>query len=220
MGRGTKKKRPKNRYARSAKVSTYKTRQLIECFARDMPIANAARLTRMSERTVRDRYAELRGKLLPWCIQAPDLFNGFGHLLLDVDDTINPVMLDAMLWYGQSSIFKTRMTARYPKWRAAHDPVLPHVIELALRRFCVFASPQINADLMGMVRRIFLAAHMESVVRAHQRSLPPLRIRATYWRSATRRLQDQKAGTGHRFQEAAGERFFRDLRAMLRHDPL
>lgn len=202
-------------------MSTYKTRQLVECFARDLPIADAARLTRMSERTVRDRYAELREKLLPWCIRQPDWFNGFGHLLLDADGTINRVMLGVLTWYGQSATFKTRMTQRYPKWQAQRDQVLPHVIEHALRRFCAFTPPEIGADFQQMVLRVFAGAYMESTIRtyARQRALPLAVDGHANWRAIHRRINAQP-GALARNRQASGERFFRDLRLMLLRDPL
>jgi hypothetical protein len=217
----TNKKRSKNRLSRSAKVSTYKTQQLVECFARDLPIADAARLTKMSERTVRDRYAELREKLLSWCIRQPDWFNGFGHLLLDADGTINAVMLGVLTWYGQSATFKTRMAMRYPKWRAAHDAALPHVIEHALRRFCAFTPPEITADFRQMVLRVFAQAYMESTVRTytHQRALPLALDGRAYWRAIHRRINAQ-TGPLVRNRQANGERFYRDLRLLLLRDPL
>ena len=83
----------------------------------------------MTERTVRDRYAEIRGKLLEASIHSPDLFNGFGHLLLDEDGTINAHVLEALALISQTPEFEKRMARRYPKYREATGPTLNHVVE-------------------------------------------------------------------------------------------
>lgn len=214
------KTKPKNPYARSSKVSSYKTLQLVECFARDLSVAAAARATRMTERTVRDRYADIRGKLLDWCIKRPDVFNGFGHLLLDADDTINLTLLEAMFRYSQSAAFRARMKERYPKFNAVRDPVMNHVIELALRRFTEMDLPEINADFSGAVARAFSAAKVESFLGAFRRRLPPLKAQQLYWREVSRRLRSETGGSFRQFSGAKGEAFFRDLRIILRLDPL
>lgn len=214
------KTKPKNPYARSSKVSADKTLQLVECFARDLSVAAAARVTRMTERTVRDRYADIRGKLLDWCLKRPDLFNGFGHLLLDADGSINPTLLEAMFLYSESAAFRARMKERYPKFNAVRDPVLHHVIELALRRFTEMDMPAINGDFSGAVARAFNAAKLESFLGAFRRRLPPLKVQQLYWREVARRLHREVGGSLRRFSGAKGEAFFRDIRILLRLDPL
>lgn len=210
----------KNRYSKSAKYSEYKTLQLIECFALDFSVRDAARSTRMSERTVRERYAEIRGKLLPWCMEAPDLFNGFGHLLLDAGGNINLHVLELLFYYSESQAFKKRMAKRYPKFRSEKDPALHHVIEMALRQISVMELPEVNADFLEAVKRIFSATQSEAYFTHLGQYIPAYRTRTRYWEAAFRRMRQQKDYAIRRFPQAAGERFYRDLKYMLRRDPL
>ena len=120
---GAVKKPRRNRYAKSAKVSPYRLLRLMSCYAQDVPVQTAAQLLKLSERTVRDRYSEWRERLLPWAIAHPDRFNGFGHLLLDADGSLNRMMLEVMLWYAGTLSFKAHMQARYPRWNPQTDQI-------------------------------------------------------------------------------------------------
>ncbi|MEW8154478.1 MAG: hypothetical protein AB2765_07870 [Candidatus Thiodiazotropha endolucinida] len=211
-------RRPKNRFARSAKYSEYKTLQLVECFARDLSIQDSARLTKMTERTVRDRYADLRAKLLPWCLDKPDLFGGLGHVLLDADGTLNIHVLEMLLYYSQSNVFKQRMKQRYPKFKTEKDPALNHVMEMLVKRFTSVNLPKVDEDFSGAVQNIFAAARAESQLSHYAFSLPERKTRLTYWKSTTRRLNllpDQ----ARKFPDNHGITLFRDLKYILKYDP-
>ena len=213
-------KNQKNRYAKSAKYSEYKILQLVECFARDLSVKDAATVTKMTERTVRDRYADIRAKLLSASTEQPDLFNGFGHLLLDADGSLNAHVLEAMVFYSHSPAFKARMAARYPKFRTERDPALHHVIEMAVRRFSAMEPPETDGEFLAAVRGILATTQAEAVVRGLDRPRPLYKVKSAYWRMAGRRLHDRHGETIRHYPSSASERLFRDLKNMLRLDPL
>lgn len=51
-------------------------------------------------------------------------------------------------------------------------------------------------------------------------ALPPLKAQQFYWREGSRRLRSETGGPFRQFSGAKGEAFFRDLRFILRHDPI
>lgn len=211
----------KNRYAHAAKYSEYKTLQLLECFARDLSIRDAAKVTRMTERTVRDRYAEIRGKLLKTCLDIPDLFGGFGHLLLDPMGAINLHMLEALFFYSESAAFKERMAKHYPKFRSDKDSVLIHVIEVAIRHFMSVEIPIINADFHSTTRKIMAVSQVEACFLQSSEYMPSIhRAKQLYWQGATRRWCLQNDWRVRRYSKNTGEGFFRDLKIMLRYSRL
>ncbi|CAA0107105.1 Uncharacterised protein [Halioglobus japonicus] len=211
-----KKKMPKNRLARSAKYSEYKLGKLLECFASDLGVKQAATLTKMTERTVRDRYAEWRGKLLGWAIGEPDRFSGFGHLLLDSDDNISPEVLAVLIHLSRTPAFKRRMAVRYPKFRTEKQPALEHVVEFVIRSFTAFEPPVVNDTFKREVDTIVTASRAESFLLAASGMLDTRHIQSHYWGSAMRRFRAQVRNKGRRFPDNAGEGLFRDLRYFLR----
>lgn len=213
-------KKSRNRYARSAKVSEYKTLQLVEAFAHDLTVRQAARRTRMSERTVRDRYADIRGKLLTACTTRPDFFNGFGHVLLDPDGSINIHVLEVLAIYADSAAFKHRMARRYPKYNPARDPALNHALEIVIRRFMAVDIPAPGEALLGALGRLMVAARTEAFLAQAGHGLPTRTARRLYLRSGFQRLAQQPDLRLRRFRTAGVEGFYRDLKAMLRRDPL
>lgn len=213
-------KKPKNRYSKSAKYSEYKTLQLIECFALDFSVRDAARSTRMSERTVRDRYAEIREKLLPCCLEQPKLFNGFGHLLLDATGKIDLHVLEVLFYYSESEAFKKRMANRYPKHKSEKSPVLHQAMEMAIRRFSAIELPETNADFLAVVKGIFSVTQSEVYLKQLGKNVPVFKARKRYWETAFQRLRKQEDFSIRRFPKATYERFYRDLKTMLKTDPL
>ena len=215
-----KRKKLKNQYSKWSKTSPYKTLQLLECFARDLPIRNAAKLTKMSERTVRDRYADLRGKLLNWVMEYPDRFNGFGHLLLDPDGSINLYVLTVLLTHSQSHSFKQRMKKRYPKFRTENAPALNHVIELVLRRFTSVELPKLDAGFTEFVQKAFSTSKSETYLRTSGLNLSAVKTHLYYWKTANWRVRSEINYTSRKFPTSFSEAFFRDLKYCLKHDPI
>lgn len=213
-------KKLKNRYSKSAKYSEYKTLQLIECFALDFPVRQTAKVTRMTERTVRDRFAEIRAKLLSTCLERPDLFNGFGYLLIDAAGNINLHILEVLFYYSESQAFKNRMAERYPKFRSEKDPALNHVMEMAVRRFVSIELPEANEDFRAIVKRIFSATQSEEYFKQVGQYIPAYKARQNYWKTAFKRLRQQKDFSVRRFPSCPEVGFYRDLKTMLRYDPL
>lgn len=211
-------KKYKNRFVKSAKYSEYKTLQLLECFARDLALRDTARLTKMTERTVRDRFAEIRGKLLGWAVDYPDRFNGFGHLILDPDGTINTNVLELLFYYSESDSFKQRMKKRYPRFRSEKDAALPHVVEVAIRRFTSVELPEVNQSLFDFVQKAFSASKTETYFSSLKQRPPANTLRLQYWKTAARRIDSQNEFRVRRFPMAKGETLFRDLKFCLRHD--
>lgn len=215
-----KRKKLKNRYARSSKLSEYKTLQLVECFARDLSVRDSARITKMTERTVRDRFSEIRSKLLSWAVDYPDYFNGFGHLLLDPEGTININLLELMVYYSESESFKKRMANRYPRFQTEKDPALHHVIEIIVKRFTSLELPEVNPDFQAFVQKAFSASRVEAYFRSLRHKPPAHKLRLTYWKAANSRINSQREYHVRRFPHADGESLFRDLKHCLRRDPI
>jgi len=215
-----KRKKLKNQYSKWSKKSPYKTLQLLECFARDLSINDAARLIKMSERTVRDRYADLRGKLLSWVMEYPDRFNGFGHLLLDPDGSINLYVLTVLLTHSQSHSFKQRMKKRYPKFKTENDPALNHVIELAVRRFTTIEAPKTDENFRKFVQAALSSAKSETYLHLEGRNFSNEKTQLRYWKTAHWRLRESTNYRPRKFPNTIREAFFRDLKYCLRLDPI
>ena len=69
----------KNRRYRNAKISEYKLRRVVECFARNMTAKDAAQATRLSPDTINAIYLRLRERLADYgfinrrnLVRAPD----------------------------------------------------------------------------------------------------------------------------------------------------
>ena len=60
----------------------------------------------------------------------------------------------------------------------------------------------------------------ESFFRRVGRHIPAYEARQRYWRAAERRLRGREDFSVRRFPHASGERFYRDLKTMLKRDPL
>ena len=215
-----KRKKLKNQYSKWSKISPYKTLQLLECFARDLSIKEAAKLTRMSERTVRDRYTDLRGKLLSWVMEYPDRFNGFGHLILDPDGSINLHVLMVLFAHSKSFRFKQRMKNRYPRFRTDHDPALNHVIELAVRRFTSMEPPKTNKDFKTFVQTALTASKSVAYLQTAGRNFTNQKLQLHYWRTANWRVNNSADYCPRKFLNSNGLGFFRDLKFCLRNDPI
>jgi len=218
--RSKNRKKFKNAYAKWSKKSPYKTLQLLECFARDLPIKDAARLTKMSERTVRDRYTELRGKLLQWARDYPDRFKGFGHLLLDPDGSINLHVLEVLFIYSESPAFKQRMEKRYPRFRTETDPALNHVIELAIRNFTATELPALKPDFLSFLREAFATSKSQTFLQSIGRNPPAQKLRLYLWKTTHANLATQNTYQPRRFPNAHGEALYRDLKFCLKSNPL
>lgn len=214
------KKNFKNRYFKSAKHSEYKSLQLVACFARDMTLQETARLTKMTDRTVRDRFAEIRAKLLGWAVEYPDRFNGFGHLLLDPDGTININILELLAYYSESDSFKKRMAKRYPRFQTEKAPALHHVLEIAIKHFTSIQLPEVNPSFFDFVQKVFSASKTEIYFRSLRHKPPVFKARLNYWKTASRRLNSQGKYQARRFPQANGETLFRDLKYCLSRDPI
>lgn len=212
----SKKKKLKNPYSKWAKTSPYKTLQLLECYARDIPIKRAAMLTKMSERTVRDRYADVRGKLLDWVTRYPDRFNGFGHLILDPDGTLNLDVLSVLINYSRSRGFKDIMRERYPRFRTENDPAINHVIEIALRRFSSIEPPKPDEDFTEYVRKAFAGAKAKTYFSAIESELQDEDVQLYLHKATDQGLRKNAGYAPREFPNSASEAFFRDLKYCAR----
>ncbi|MFN3224730.1 MAG: hypothetical protein ACE360_00575 [Hyphomicrobiales bacterium] len=74
--------KPKNRYARNSKLSEYRFLKVLKGFADDNPAKEVAASSRISEKTIRAIFAELRTKLIEATLAKPFAFGGAGHFLL------------------------------------------------------------------------------------------------------------------------------------------
>ena len=194
--------------------------QLVECFARDMTVRETAHLTKMTDRTVRDRFAEIRAKLLSWAVEYPDRFNGFGHLLLDPEGTININILELLVYYSETPSFKKRMAKRYPRFKTEKDPALYHVLEITIKRITSIELPEVNPNFLEFVQKAFSASKSETYFRSLRHKPPAFKTRLNYWKTASRRINSQGEFQARRFPRADGESLFRDLKFCLSRDPI
>ena len=92
----------KNRRYRRAKISHYRFINLVECFAMDLSIKQAARRTRISERAVRDIYEGLRDRMVRHAMNDPQVFNGFKALIMDEGGMMEAEVVTFMLFYTKT----------------------------------------------------------------------------------------------------------------------
>lgn len=214
-------KRFRNRYAKSAKYSEYKLLQLLECFARDLSIKEAARLTKMTERTIRDRYEDIRAKIFKWCFEAPFLFNGLGFLLTDSQGQIEMGVLEVLFFISQTLSFQKRMASHYPKYRTQRDPALHHVIEIAARRFCAIDPPQIDNTIQNQLLQLIQLSKSEIFITAMKHpNIPARTSRQLYWQTLSQHSNQKLDTTVRHYPNTQGIAFFKDLKWILRKDPI
>ncbi|MGH8507745.1 MAG: hypothetical protein ACREVH_03390 [Gammaproteobacteria bacterium] len=78
--------------------------------------------------------------------------------------------------------------------------------------------PEANPDFLEAVKRIFSVTQSEAYFTHLGQYVPAYKTRKRYWEAVFRRLRQQKDYAIRRFPQVAGERFYRDLRYMLRRD--
>jgi len=63
MAKQTTDSKQKNRRSRNAKISEYKLKKLVTCFAKDMTVKDTIAATKLSEPTVRDYFMDIRRRI-------------------------------------------------------------------------------------------------------------------------------------------------------------
>jgi hypothetical protein len=142
LRRSRRKKSPRrptlrNRYHRRAKLSEYKFLQVLQGFADDLPIDDAAKRTRISSKTVRALYRGLREKLIAAALHDPFAFGGAGRFLID-----NGRLGDR----GRRFLEELAKTETYDRHLQRHAPRIGgkanasvELFECAVRSFCTMS---------------------------------------------------------------------------------
>lgn len=84
--KATARRAQRNRYYRHAKLSEYKFLKVLRAFADDRIVEEAATIARVSERTVRALYGQLREALLRAAMLDPFAFGAIGYFVFEKDD--------------------------------------------------------------------------------------------------------------------------------------
>lgn len=136
-GKANKKKgrKFKNPRHKSTKISLRKFDALLRCFADDKTVNATHVITKLSERSVRDRFAEIRERMFVAVLDEPRLFNGFGYLVTDAYGQMDAHMLQFFAAFSKTSIFKAHMKSRYPRTNPKTQPMLHHLFEFFIRKF-------------------------------------------------------------------------------------
>jgi hypothetical protein len=133
-------RKSKNRYALNAKLSEYRLLKALRSFVDHQTPAEAAKSTRISERTLRVLFKQLRRKLVEAMIAEPMLFAGLGFFLFE-DGTLRErghVFFDILRTHPAFTQHLSRMGARP---RDAEAAAL-HLFEVAARLFVTLSIPR------------------------------------------------------------------------------
>ena len=134
-GKTPNRRKQKNPRSRGAKLSHYRLLKVLECFAADLSIRQTHAQTRVSERALRDIYAQIRARMVMTALGDPDVFNGFNALITDQQGRLETDVLAMMAAYTQTGRFKERMRRLYPRTSAEKQPMLFFALEFFIRRY-------------------------------------------------------------------------------------
>ena len=186
----------------------------------DLSLEEAERKTRLSKRSLRDVFFQIRERMVMGALDEPQLFGGFGDMALDQDGSINKHVLDFWVHYSKSKGFKKRMHRLYPRTNIDRDAVLLHVIEVFIRKFAKMAVPDITPEFKLAVARSFEGA--EHIVQhvLSEVEISPEKQQQHCW-SFTQALIKQALSQKTRYhRQAQHELIIRDLKKILRKKPL
>lgn len=129
-----KKKKLKNRYSRSSKLSEYRFLKILKGFAMDMTAKELATDSGISEKSIRANYGELRNKLIEAAIYNRDAFSGAGFYLLrkgKLDDQGKRFLHGV----AESEIFTKHVKRHAPRVKTEED-FQGLIFEVVVRVFC------------------------------------------------------------------------------------
>lgn len=129
-----KKKKPKNRYARSSKLSEYRFLKVLKGFAMDKTAKELAEETGISEKSIRSTYRGFRNKLIEAAIYNRDAFGGAGFYLLRKGklDEQGERFLQGV---AESKIFTDHVDRHAPRLHSPED-LQGLIFEVVIRVFC------------------------------------------------------------------------------------
>ncbi|MEO0696961.1 MAG: hypothetical protein AAFY84_12770 [Pseudomonadota bacterium] len=122
----TKKSDPRNRYMRGSKLSEHRFLKVVRAYADDLTVSEAAKATRIAERSVRPLYDRLRERLMRGVISNPKAFGWSGFFLFE--DTVISTRGHAIFDIVSESDF-------FASTRARHAPRVGLTTELHPERF-------------------------------------------------------------------------------------
>ena len=134
----------KNRYQRFSKISEYKFLRVLRSFADDLTAKEASEKVRVSEKTIRKLYDELRDKLLRASLMEPDSFGSAGHFLYENQEVSSRGrhMMDTVT---DSDLFARTMKRHAPRVGAIDAPDSRYnmiALEVAVRVYSKVDPPR------------------------------------------------------------------------------
>jgi len=213
-------RKQKNPRRKSGKHSPYTFLNVLECYAMDMSVTQAAARTRVSSRSMRDTYDLLRQKMVKWAILNPAMFNGFGTLLFNTRGEFEPEVLALILQYSNSSDFKKRLRRLYPRYDVNKQPVFLHAIEFFIRKFTAMEPPKITPTFHQHIQKSLRHAELVTLHLLLEKE-NPRRTKRYYW-ALLQGFTHRNSALRARFYEKHQKhnRIFYDLKQILLKDPL
>jgi len=140
---------PRNRYMRRAKLSEYKFLKVLRAFADERSLQETAVDMKLSERSVRNLYDELRGKLMRAVIQHPFDFGWAGYFLFDDLELSarGSHILDTVV---ESNLMRSYLDRHAPRSGITGIPKQRFseiVFEVTVRMFCALSMRKDNETL-------------------------------------------------------------------------
>lgn len=212
-------RKQKNPRSKSAKISHYRLLKVLECFAADLSVKQASALTRISEKSLREHYAQIRLRMVMAALNDPEIFGGFNALITDGEGRFEPEVLALMAAYTKTGKFRERLRRLYPRTNVETRPMLFHAIEFFIRKFLAMQPPAITPEFKDEAARVSNAAATLSALfleEPHARE----RIGRLYWSFARAGLGARLGRTVRRHGDKGRERLLRDLKIILLKNPL
>ena len=209
----------KNPRSKSAKISHYRLLKVLECFAADLSIRQASARTRISERSVREHYAQIRLRMVMAALSEKDIFRGFNALITDSEGRFEPEVLALMAAYTKTGKFRERMRRLYPRTNVETRPMLFFAIEFFIRKFLAMQPPDITAELKEETLRVSNAAAMLSRLLTDESHIPE-RTGRLYWSFARAGLNARLGRKVRHYGDKGRDRLLRDLKIILLNNPL
>lgn len=212
-------RKQKNPRSKAAKLSHHRLLKVLECFAADLSIKQAHAKTDVSERALRDLYAQIRLRMVMAALSDPDIFNGFNVLITDQTGQLEPEVLAMMVAYTKTGKFKARMRRLYPRTNVATQPMLFFAIEFFIRRYLAMEPPRVTPAFKAGVAQSFAASGLLTRAFLDDPDAPE-RTGRLFWSMARGALNKRLGASVRRYDNSATVRLFRDLKSVLLKNPL
>lgn len=213
-------KAQKNRRSKAAKISHYRLLKVLDCFARDLTIKQAHALTRVSERSLRDLYAQIRLRMVMAALSDPDVFGGFNALVTNSAGQLEPEVLTLMAACTRSGQFKERLRRHYPRTNVNTQPMLFFAVEYFVRRFVAIRQPRLTPDTSTELTASMNAAAALMSVLNQQGKQSTAQTRHAHWTLARAGLNARLGSSVHYHLDKGHARLLRDLKSILLNHPL